>query len=162
MTDRDSDEMGKIMEDFGTQFNEPGETHKRAETSNSQEGLSKDELQKQFDGRYAASPAGNTQHLVDPENSQLLCGLDLVKNDWVQSDELGPFTPVCKMCKTSFATQVFTTGAGGSISELRDWFAERVDVASGEEKDGQSLTRAELQLIAKYIHSIESDKEHSE
>jgi hypothetical protein len=48
----------------------------------------------------------------------------------------------------------------GSLKELRNWFAERVDITPVKENSGgMALTKVELQLVAEYIQSLESDNQ---
>lgn len=123
---------------------------------------SKDEINEEFHGEYVASPTGNTQHLVETDDSETLCQKNLNKKDWPRSGEPGPFNPICKDCKSVLAAQVVPTDEVGlsTLNEIRNWFAERVDIRSTKEtSDSNPLNKSELQLVAKYIQSIESDQD---
>lgn len=163
MTDESpSDEVEKLMDELDPAADEPNKNQNEAETFDSKEELSKEEIQDEFDGEYVASPTGNSQHLVEIDDSQTLCRKDLREKEWPQSSEPGPFNPICKECKSALAGPVVPTSASihGSLSEIRNWFAERVDVKSPEKVNGtQALRKSELQLVASYIQTLESDNE---
>ncbi|MFC6720289.1 hypothetical protein [Halobacteriaceae bacterium SHR40] len=157
------DELEEIMSSFDSEMAQKDENLEEAETSDNQDKLSKEDLEEQFDGEYVASPTGSTQHLVGVDDSQTLCKKDLREKEWPQSSEPGPFNPICRDCKSVFAGPATPTNEAGlgSLNELRNWFAERVDVESAKEtSDSKALTKAELQVVVKYIQSLESDNNH--
>lgn len=153
------DELEEIMSDFDSETIQRGENPDTAETSDNEKEISKEDLEEQFDGEYVASPTGNTQHLVETGNSQTLCRKDLHEKEWPKSSEPGPFNPICQDCKSAFAGPTKPTNAAGlgSLDEIRNWYAERVDIKSAEEKNNAALTKSELQILAEYIQSLEPD-----
>ena len=164
MTDETGeDKIEEIMDDFDSTINQLDKNQNEAETSDNREELSKEDLEEKFDGEYVASPTGDKQHLVRVDDSRTLCGTDLGEKEWPQSSEPGPFNPICKDCKSAFVGPAPPTNKMGigSIDGLRNWFAERVDIESVEEASrNKPLTKAELQLVAEYIQSLESDDDH--
>lgn len=161
----DNDGLDEIVNNlFGDDQTEPSASKENSKTETEDEAgdlLSKEEIQEQFDGEYAASPTGKTQHLVYTDDSQTLCKKDLHKKEWPQSSEPGPFKPVCSDCKSALAgpSEPTSDAEVGSRNEARNWFAKRVDVRSAEEADHHPLTKAELQAVVNYIQSLESDNE---
>jgi hypothetical protein len=97
------DGLEEIISNFDSEMTQQDENQNETETSDNEEGLSKEELQEQFDGEYVASPTGNTQHLVETDDSQTLCKKDLREKEWPQSREPGPFNPMCEDCKSALA-----------------------------------------------------------
>ncbi|MCU4975832.1 hypothetical protein OB955_24435 [Halobacteria archaeon AArc-m2/3/4] len=121
------------------------------------ESLSKEELANEFNGEFAASPTGNVQHLVQGKADKTLCGIDLTEENYVRSSSVGPFNPICSVCRPT----IETTNEPGldSINGVRDWFADELEsIAPSEEKPHQSLTLNESQYVIKYIQSLKQEE----
>jgi hypothetical protein len=154
----DDSEIDDMINDIDHSIN--GNSPEAAGENKQDNITSKEHINEEFDGEYAASPTGNTQHLIETNDNETLCGKNLDKKDWPRSSEPGPFNPICKDCKSVLAAPVVTTDEPGmsTLNEIRNWFAERVDIRTAEEaSDSNPLSKSELRLVAEYIQSLESD-----
>lgn len=123
----------------------------KSESSDKQNKLTKEEINKKLYVEFAKKPGNKSQHLVPPGETEALCGVGLGSNVPI-SDTPGPFDPICGNCRRSIGE---TRGSGISKHDIREWLSNNIDGVEGPDSidNPSTFKRKEMEAIITYIKS---------
>lgn len=156
MDDQKSDELQKIAKELDSELNSSDKKSeaKERKSPNKKDKLSKEEIKKELDVRFAKKPGNKSQHLVPPGETETLCGVGL-GNDVPISDTPGPFDPICGNCRRSIGE---TREPGMSRYDLREWLSSNVEGVEGPDtrENPSTFKKKEMESIVSHIKSANS------